>query len=89
MTTHHLKIWSEFYDDVATGKRQFELRENDRAYLVGDILKLEEFRHGVGEYTGRKVFAEVTYVQGYTHKTRMIGMPEGYCILGIKLVLGP
>jgi len=41
--THELKVWSEFYDKIASKLKQFEIRKNDRDFKVGDTLILREF----------------------------------------------
>ena len=41
--THELKIWPEFFSQVRGGRMKFQLRRNDRDYLVGDELVLKEF----------------------------------------------
>lgn len=38
-----LKTWTQYYDDVAAGKKPFEIRVNDRGYRVGDILILKRY----------------------------------------------
>ena len=40
MTTHKIKLSHCFFDDVASGRKNFELRKNDRHYQVGDCLCL-------------------------------------------------
>ena len=40
MTTHELKIWTEFFEMDLTVK-PFEIRKNDRNYKTGDILVLK------------------------------------------------
>lgn len=76
---HFLRLAATDYDDVATGKKPFELRKNDRDYKTGDILELNEFKDG--RNTGRVIRCCVTYVlEGYT------GLTDGYCILGIKVL---
>ncbi|WP_081299346.1 DUF3850 domain-containing protein [Gilliamella sp. Gris1-4] len=42
MTTHELKIKSEYFMDVARCQKKAEIRYNDRNYKVGDILNLYE-----------------------------------------------
>lgn len=75
---HDIKIANEFYDDVASGKKKFELRKNDRGYKVGDMLDMEEYK--AGEPTGRHIMANIIYMlEDYT------GLEEGYCILGIEV----
>lgn len=60
MQIHELKILPMYFDDVASGRKSFEVRYDDRGYLVGDILHLREFDNY--EYTGRDILAEVTYI---------------------------
>lgn len=42
-TIHELKTWPQFYEDVASGKKTFEVRNNDRQFKVGDVLRLIEY----------------------------------------------
>lgn len=73
---HEIKIGAEFYEEVVTGRKTFELRKNDRGYKEGDLLVLEECIDG--EKTGSTVTMVVTYIlEDYT------GLQEGYCIMAI------
>lgn len=75
---HEIKIAAPYYDDVASGKKRFELRKNDRGYKEGDSLKMLEFKDG--KHTGRTIDADIIYMlEEYT------GLQEGYCILGIDV----
>jgi len=75
---HEVKIAASYYDDVASGKKRFELRKNDRGYKEGDSLKMLEFKDG--KHTGRTIDADIIYMlEEYT------GLQEGYCILGIDV----
>lgn len=75
---HEIKLASLFYDDVASGRKTFELRKNDRGYKVGHWLSMNEYTGG--EYTGRTIEAEIVYMlEDYT------GLEDGYCILGIRV----
>ncbi len=56
------KIWPEYFDAVASGKKKYELRLNDFEINEGDVLVLEEWDPKTKNYTGRKVEKEVTYV---------------------------
>lgn len=49
--THDLKILPKYFEDVLSGIKTFELRENDRNFKTEDMLRLREFSDG--EYTGR------------------------------------
>lgn len=39
MKTHNLKLNLEFCDDVLSGRKNFEIRKNDRGYQTGDLIK--------------------------------------------------
>ncbi|MBQ7340366.1 MAG: DUF3850 domain-containing protein [Clostridia bacterium] len=41
--THHVKIAPIHYEEIASGRKNFEIRFNDRNYKVGDIVALEEY----------------------------------------------
>ena len=62
MRTIHKKIWKEYFDAVATGRKKFELRLADFDIADGDTLVLEEWDHEAGQYTGRKLETSITYV---------------------------
>lgn len=65
MTTIKKKIWPEYFEAVASGKKKFELRLNDFDLKEGDILVLEEWDPKKKEYTGRKIEKKVTYVMKF------------------------
>lgn len=76
--THELKILPQYFDDVASGKKNFEIRKADRDFKVGDFLILKEWEGGL--YTGRNMIAKVDYIyQG----DGSYGLSEEYCILGL------
>ena len=78
---HEVKIGATFFEEAACGKKNFELRRNDRGYRVGDMIELQEYRDGA--YTGRICRKLITYMlEDYT------GLQEGYCILGCELIAG-
>ena len=80
-----IKLQQQFYDDVKTGRKPFELRKNDRDYQVGDILRIREINAILAlndevNYTGREIYAEVTYaLTGW-------GLHPDYIALGIKVL---
>jgi hypothetical protein len=84
MKTHELKIWPEHFHEVAAGMKRFEVRKNDRDFGVGDVLRLREWSPGLavadcpGCYTGREVFARVTYIFELRGEDRQV-------VLGIVL----
>lgn len=73
---HSIRLASRSFNEVASGKKPFELCKNDRGFKVGDILEMLEFKEG--KNTGRIIQAEITYLlEEHT------GLEDGYCILGI------
>lgn len=77
--THQIRLGSEFFDDAESGRKDFELRKNDRDYRVGDTLEMMEFKDG--RDTGRICRKEVTHIlEGFT------GLEDGYCIMGCKVI---
>jgi hypothetical protein len=65
MIVHRLKIWEEYFCDVQSGLKNFEIRQNDRDFKVGDCLVLEEVTHddtGNLHPSGRSADVEVTYI---------------------------
>lgn len=74
--THEIKLASANYDDVASGRKSFDLLKNDKKFKVGDKLHYLEFT--AGRHTGRTISADIVYMlEEYT------GLAEDYCILGI------
>ena len=75
---YQIRLAASLYDDVAAGRKTFELTKNDRDYRVGQILEMMEFNDG--RHTGRVIHADIVYmVEGVT------GLQDGYCILGIAV----
>jgi Domain of unknown function (DUF3850) len=63
MKLHVLKLWPQFWDDTISGVRSFDIRNNDREFKVGDLLRLREWDpdEPLG-YTGRECYRRITYV---------------------------
>ena len=74
---HALKTDPEFFEDVAAGKKPFEVRKNDRPYLVSDFVALNEWKDK--EYTGRFILLKIVYILDNPQYCK-----EGYVILGLK-----
>lgn len=70
-----LKILPEYFQAQADGKKNFEIRKNDRGYKVGSVLSLREFDGK--KYTGRRVKVIVTFITDYAQR-------DGYVVLGTR-----
>lgn len=78
---HELKLLYTFENDILDGLKTFEVRENDRGFQKGDLIKFKvvdtrpkpSFNHPIEN----KVY-EITYVlNGW-------GIKNGYVVFGIK-----
>ena len=83
MTTHRLKTWPVFYDDVECGAKTFEIRKNDRNFQVGDILILEKYDPDKKEYDGSSLEVSVDYT---IHLNGLPGMPDDFIAMSISLL---
>lgn len=80
MKTHKIKLLLNLCDDVLSGDKTFEIRENDRGYQKGDRVVFEPYnpsdlfvKHPISD----KVY-EITYVlSGW-------GLKNGYVVFGIR-----
>lgn len=59
--THELKIAPQYYVAVLERRKTFEVRINDRNYMVGDLVELMEYDENAC-YTGRVWRGRITYI---------------------------
>lgn len=62
MSTIHKKVWLEYFEEIISGRKKFELRLADFEVREGDVLVLEEWDNNKKEYTGRKIEVVATYI---------------------------
>lgn len=79
MATHELKTWPEPFAAVWRGDKTYEIRRNDRGFAVGDWLALREWGNETGQYSGRVVWAEITYMTNGGEW----GLPDSLCVLAL------
>lgn len=83
--THELKCWPTYFDAVMTGKKTFEIRENDRDFEHGDMLLLREYRASLdevleraqpeaGEFTGRTCLRRICYITNFKQRPGIVVM---------------
>jgi ASC-1-like (ASCH) protein len=56
------KIWPEYFEEIRSGKKKYELRLNDFLINEGDVLLLQEWNPKMEEYTGRSIEKKVSHV---------------------------
>ena len=82
---HQLKIDSKYFEDVTSGKKTFEVKKNDRTFMVGDFLALNELTphecNKAGEHfeTGRCCIVFINYILDDPAFCK-----EGFVVLGIE-----
>jgi len=80
MKIHNISILDSFADDVFSGVKPFEIRENDRGYQTGDGVKFEVVDKG-GEpvsHALNSMLYQITYVlSGW-------GLKNGYVAFGFN-----
>ncbi len=76
---HELKTETAFYQDVESGKKRFEARNNDRKFRVYDMVTLLESVKGT--LTGRKFGpVEIDYILAGP----AYGIEDGHCVFTWK-----
>lgn len=59
---HKLKIETQYFKQVISGEKTFEIRFNDRNYTVGDFLFLCEYDSVTRRSSGNSALASVTSI---------------------------
>lgn len=76
MAKHKLKTLPHFYEEVIGRRKNFEIRENDRGFKVGDSLLLKEYDNIQEQYSGRQCLRKVTYITEW-------GQESGFVVMGL------
>lgn len=72
------KILPKYFEEVMSGRKNFELRKDEDDIQINDLLILKEFDGG--KYTGHFVAKGVDYV---LRDCEEYGLMKGYCIIGL------
>jgi hypothetical protein len=83
---HILKLWTKYWDDVESGRKNFEVRLNDRDYRKGDVLQLMEWDPETKKFTGREIARRVKYILHGGGDGDAVPIHENYCIMGLERV---
>jgi ASC-1-like (ASCH) protein len=75
---HELKLKTEFFEGIRSGKVTFQVRKNDRDYKIGDKLVFIEY-DPVKIFEPQKLEVRITCISELMQK-------KGNVILGIKLL---
>jgi ASC-1-like (ASCH) protein len=87
MKKNEKKTWPKLFDEVKSGKKNFEVRLADWHCRPGDILVLREWNPKTKQYTGRVIEKKVAYVlktKGLKFFTKKDIEKYGYQIIAFK-----
>jgi hypothetical protein len=74
---HDLKCHPEPFNALVVGDKTFEFRKDDRGFELHDLLRVREWH---GEYTGRCMLLNVTYLL----RGPAFGIPEGFIVMSVS-----
>jgi hypothetical protein len=99
---HHLKTWPRWFVPAWAGLKPFEVRKNDRGFMAGDGIILEEWDpnrpcRGVDgackdvcicKYTGRQIQGRISYVLpgGDISGLPGEGVKGSWCVFGYQAI---
>ena len=78
---HELKILPEYYRAVRCGKKNFEIRKNDKNFQLHDKLILREWDEETEDYTGRQLERWIGYIY---HGDGRYGLSDGYVVFIVR-----
>lgn len=76
--THLLKLKLEYWDDVESGAKNFEVRKNDRGFKVGDLVSFNSIDEDGHE---GNVFMPAKKIK-YILAGGQYGISDEYCVIG-------
>ena len=89
MIKHELKTDAEVFDAVVSGKKTYEIRYNDRNFVVGDVLILRKTLYTGQEMREGKplVYVDDAIERSVSHvlKGPIYGLSDGWVILSIAI----
>ncbi len=88
MTLHVCKSWTHFFQAIKEGRKLHDLRNNDRNFQVGDVIRLQEYLPFDGVYTGDELDVEITFITSNVTPCAYSSsaLDRDYCILSLKVL---
>jgi len=75
--THKLKTVNPYYEQAREGLKDFEVRFDDRDYMIGDSVILQQYAYN--KITGEEITRKIKYIL-----RRFKGLQTGYVVLGLE-----
>ena len=83
---HSLKVWPEYFQALQDRTKKFEVRKDDRAFRVGDKLHLHEYDPNTRRYSGRDLYARVTYILDDESEFGKLALQMNYVVMSIEII---
>lgn len=88
MRIHRLKTLPPYFEALLDGRKTFDVRRDDRAFSVGDLLCLEEYeppagKGSIGGRTGRLTGRGLEFRVSYVMRGGRFGIDPLFCVLGL------
>ena len=87
MTEIKKKTWPEYFEQILSGKKKFDIRLADFDVKEGDVLILEEYDPKTKKYTGRTIRKKVNFITEFNpleFNTSEDVKKFGLCGLGLE-----
>jgi len=82
MKIYELKTANPYFIDILNGRKNFEVRFNDRDFKVGEFLLLREYSFNLTpSYSGKEILCEIIYILNNPKYVK-----KGYIIMGIDII---
>lgn len=81
MKTHELKTINPYFQDSYNEDKTFEVRLNDRDFKVNDKIILKEYDPKNNSFSGRKIYAVITYIL-----EKYEAIKENYIVFSYKII---
>lgn len=81
-TEHELKTWPQYFTAVASGKKTFEVRRDDRGFQAGDVLVLRCYdpRYCCWASEYKPLRKRISYIL----TGGQLGIEPGYVVMGLQ-----
>lgn len=97
MTEHVLKTLPAYWDALASGEKNFEVRRDDRGFQKGDVLVLLKYKGGYRDFyiapDGSECYqrraATLRFRVTYVLTGGQLGIEPGYVVMGLEGVATP
>ena len=84
MKIHDIKLLNHFADAVLSGEKNFEIRENDRGYQKGDLVRFVVVNSGGYKCICHPLNEWKDHTYQITYVLNGWGLKDNYVVFGIK-----